>query len=184
MYSFYLLLTHISQPSQSTQTLADIGQPYCEENQIPHKDVEHNESLLQIVINKVQAKVMSSSNLREKCGNFDYNQFLDKAVRHFHELAGKESGLLEKIFIIAGRTQAGKTSVKGVIQSLAGLLRIPLVILTKGVDESIDLHSKLVDLASGTLIEEKYIVVGKYSLICYYPACGGIHFYYLTILYL
>ena len=69
--------------------------------------------------------------------------------------------MLEKIFIIAGRTQAGKTSVKGVIQSLAGLLRIPLVILTKGVDESIDLHSKLVDLASGTLIEEKYIVVGE-----------------------
>ena len=142
-----------------------IGQPYCKMNHINHKDVEHDESLLQIVINKVQAKVMSSSNLREKCGNFDYNGFLDKAVRHFHELAGKENGLLEKIFIIAGRTQAGKTSVKGVIQSLAGLLRIPLVILTKGVDESIDLHSKLVDLANGTLVEEKYIVVGE--LVCF-----------------
>jgi len=111
---------------------------------------------------------MSSSNLREKCGNFDYNGFLDKAVRHFHELAGKENGLLEKIFIIAGRTQAGKTSVKGVIQSLAGLLRIPLVILTKGVDESIDLHSKLVDLASGTLVEEKYIVVGECLILVRY----------------
>ena len=181
MYATYssLLLTY--NISASFSSLLDIGQPYCEENHILHKDVEQDETLLQIAINKVQAKVMTSPNLRKKCGNFDYNGFLDKAIRHFHDLVGQESGLLEKIFIIAGRTQAGKTSVKGVIQSLAGLLRIPLVILTKGVDESIDLHSKLVDLASGTLVEEKHIVVGE-LFVWYLSSCTWLYTYLNALL--
>lgn len=138
-----------------------LGQPWGEENMCLHKDVEQDDTLLDTVISKSKAIVMESPNLRLKCGNFDYDGFLDKAIGHFHALVGQQTGVLEKTFIIAGRTQAGKTSVKGVIQSLCGLLRIPLIILTKGVDESIDLHSKLVDLATGTLVEEKHIVVGK-----------------------
>ena len=145
-----------------------LGQPYEEANVGIYKDVDQDDALLQMVINKASAKIMESSNLRRMCGNFDYNAFLNKAIRHFHALVGQESGVLEKICIIAGRTQSGKSSVKGVIQSLCGLLRIPLIILTKGVDESIDLHAKLVHLSHGTLVEEKHIVVGtwiEYSFI-------------------
>ena len=83
------------------------------------------------------------------CGKFDYNSILDKTIRHFHTFVGCEINREIK-FVVAGRTQAGKTSVKGIIQSLCGLLKIPLIILTKGVDESIDLHVKLVYLAEGT----------------------------------
>ena len=51
--------------------------------------------------------------------------------------------------------------MEGVVQRMCGLLRIPLVILTKGVGESIDLHAKLVRLSDGTLMKEKHIVVGE-----------------------
>jgi hypothetical protein len=68
---------------------------------------------------------------------------------------------MEKIFVLAAPTQSGKASVKGVIQSVSGLFRIPLVILTKGVGESIDLHAKLVRLSAGTSVKEKHIVVGE-----------------------
>lgn len=138
-----------------------LGQPYREENVCLYEDVDADPTLLQSVINKSKDIVMRSSNLREMCGKFDYDSFIDKAIKHFHALVGKESGVREKIFIIAGRTQAGKTSAIGVIQSLCGLLNMPLVVLTKGVDESIDLHTKLVRLADGTMVEEKHIVVGK-----------------------
>ena len=138
-----------------------LGQPYLEENLPFYKDVAEDSTLLEAVINKSKGIIMESSNLRNMCGKFDYGLFLDKAIRHFHTLVGQESGVLEKIFIIAGRTQAGKTSVKGVIQSLCGLLKIPLVVLTKGVDESIDLHMKLVRLSEGTTVQGKHIVVGE-----------------------
>jgi hypothetical protein len=96
------------------------------------------------------------------CGKFHYDSFLEKAISHFHALVGEPDALeREKLFIVAGRTQAGKTSVKGVVQSMAGLLKIPVIILTKGVAESIDLHAKLVALSAGTLVKEKHIVVAS-----------------------
>jgi len=75
----------------------------------------------------------------------------------------KETGAnaleMEKLLVVAGMTQSGKTYVEGVVQSMAGLLKIPLIILTKGVAESTDLHAKLVALSAGTLVKEKHIVV-------------------------
>ena len=138
-----------------------LGRPYREENLPLFQDV--NDDTLEAVIRKSKDTVMKSPKLREMCGKFDYDSFLDKAIRHFHALVGQDqqTEVVEKLFIIAGRTQAGKTSVKGVIQSLCGLLKIPLVVLTKGVDESIDLHAKLVIFADGTIVQGKYIVVGK-----------------------
>ena len=53
------------------------------------------------------------------------------------DLVGEERGVIDKAFIIADRTQAKKSACKGAIQSLCGLLRIPLLVLTKGVNESI-----------------------------------------------
>lgn len=138
-----------------------LGQSYAEENLPWFQDANGNPAKLDAVIKLARGRTMESKYLRESCGNFDYDAFLDKAIRHFHDLVGEESGVLEKIFILAGRTQAGKTSCKGVIQSLCGLLRVPLVILTKGIDESIDLHAKMVKLADGTKVQEKHVVVGK-----------------------
>ena len=138
-----------------------LGQPYGEENLPLFQYANARPAILDAIINQSKNEIMKSQNLRQSCRNFDYDSFLNKAIRHFHLLVGEEIGVLEKIFIIAGRTQAGKTSCKGVIQSLCGLLRIPLVILTKGVNESIDLHAKMVKLADGTLVQEKHIVVGE-----------------------
>ena len=140
----------------------ELGQPYRAENVDLYTDIDADPVLLDAVVSESKSIIMQSSKLQEACGKFDYDSFLDKAIRHFHAVVGQESGVPEKQFIVAGRTQAGKTSVKGVIQSLCGLLNIPLVILTKGVDESIDLHAKLVVLAEGTQVEEKHVVVGKF----------------------
>jgi hypothetical protein len=96
------------------------------------------------------------------CGKFNYDSFIEKAICHFHALVKEPDALeWEKLFIVAGRTQSFKTFVKGVVQSLSGLLKIPLIILTKGVAESTDLHAKLVALSAGTLVKEKHIVVAS-----------------------
>lgn len=126
------------------------------------RDVEQKESLLQTLINVCTANIMASSNLLEACGRFDYVAFIDSAIRLFHNLVG-DPNVPEKLMIVAGRTQLGKTSVKGVVQSLCGLLKIPLIVLTKGIDESIELHKKLVKFADGTNVNPNHIVIGKMS---------------------
>ena len=139
-----------------------LGQPYREHSLF--KDVEADKTLLTAIIKKCKEKVMKSNHLRNACGKFDYDSFIDKAVRHFHGLVNHEPGAhfeLVKLFIVAGRTQAGKTAVKAVMQSMCGLLRIPLVILTKGVGESIGLHAKLVAFSDGILVKKEHIVVGE-----------------------
>jgi len=137
-----------------------LGKAYHEENLPLFNDVKQDGMLLEEVIKQSKEIIMESTHLRNKCGKFDHDSFLDKAIRHFHTSVGQERDQEIK-FVIAGRTQAGKTSVKGVIQSMCGVLKIPLIILTKGVDESIDLHVKLVDLSKGTLMQEKHIVVAS-----------------------
>ena len=133
-----------------------LGRPNSEANISLSKDLDDDSKLLLTVINKCRDKIMESPILREECGKFDYPSFLEKTIRHFVQESG---GLeMEKIFVVAAPTQSGKASVKGVIQSASGLFRIPLVILTKGVGESIDLHAKLVRLSAGTSVKEKHIV--------------------------
>lgn len=143
-----------------------LGKPYCEKDTYRFQDCTE-EDLLE-VLRQVKEKVMESENLREKCGKFDYNSFLEKVIRHFHELVGRDPTAWtvlrrtsEKLLIVAGRTQAGKTSVKGVMQSLCGMLKIKMVVLTKGVGESILLHDKLVDQSEGTPMKKEHIIVGK-----------------------
>lgn len=81
-------------------------------------------------------------------------------VRHFHQLLGQQPNVCqEKNIIIAGRTQSGKSAVKAVLQSISHFLKIPLIVVTKGVDESIDLHKKLLDFAQDTALNQKDIVV-------------------------
>ena len=140
-----------------------LGKSNLKEGGQLYRDMEEEDLMLMSMIDKCKDIILESNHLRSAIGKFDYHSFLDKAIRHFHALVGNESGALEmeKLFIVAGRTQAGKSAVKGVIQSLCGLLRIPLIILTKGVGESIDLHAKLVGLSAGTLVKKEHIIVGK-----------------------
>lgn len=136
-----------------------LGRPNSEENISLSEDLEQDSELLMTVIVKCTDKIMESPILREECGKFDWPSFLEKTIRH---LVQESRGLtMEKIFVLAAPTQSGKASVKGVIQSASGLFRIPLVILTKGIGESIDLHAKLVRLSAGTSVKEKHIVVGE-----------------------
>jgi hypothetical protein len=132
-----------------------LGKPFQQE----HKDlfdVIESENLLDAVTKEVQKTVMSSQNLREQCSNFDYDSFLEKVVRHLHSLNAQSRGgcngiqkLIQKLIAVAGRTQSGKSAVKGVVQSLAARLKLPLIVLTKGLAESLDLHAKLVKMCDG-----------------------------------
>ena len=136
-----------------------MGSPNDDANVEMSKDVQEDDELASAVIRKYTDKIMESPNLREACGKFDYCFFLDKCIRHFI----KEScGLKKKaIFVLAAPTQSGKSSVKGVVQNMCGMMRVPLLILTKGVGESIDLHFKLIGLSAGTMMKEEHIVVGE-----------------------
>lgn len=138
-----------------------LGRPHDEEIVRYYEDVEGDNDLLKALLNKCKEEIMVPE-LLTICGKFNYDSFLEKAIRHFHALVKEPDALeWEKLFIVAGRTQAGKTFVKGVVQSMAGLLKIPVIILTKGVAESTDLHAKLVALSAGTLVKEKHIVVAS-----------------------
>lgn len=132
-----------------------LGQPIKEMNKHLF-DIVEQEHLLGDVVKECQRIIMGSDYLREQCGKFDYDSFIDKAIRHLHSLNGGfgQGGIeeLQKMILIAGRTQSGKSAVKGVIQSLAGMLNMPLIVLTKGVTESVDLHSKLKQLSVGELL--------------------------------
>lgn len=138
-----------------------LGRPHDEEIVRYYEDIEGDNDLRKALLNKCKDEIMVPE-LRAVCGNFDYDSFIEKAICHFHALV-KETGAnaleMEKLFVVAGMTQSGKTYVEGVVQSMAGLLKIPLIILTKGVAESTDLHAKLVALSAGTLVKEKHIVV-------------------------
>ncbi len=137
-----------------------LGSPYNEDNLKHYNHVDSTPGLLDKVIERGSATTMKSPNLREKIGKFDHGNFLDKALRFFHDGVGQKDHD-GKIFVVAGRTQSGKSAVKGVIQSMGGVLGIPVIVLTKGVDESIDLNEKLTDLANGTLVRKEHIVVGE-----------------------
>jgi hypothetical protein len=136
-----------------------LGSPNSIDNATLSRELLDDGELLLTVIRKCTDTVMEPPILREWCGKFDSCSFLDKCIRHFV----KQSCGLEKemIAVLAAPTQSGKSGVEGVVQSMCGLWRIPLVILTKGVGESIDLHAKLVRLSDGTLMKEKHIVVGE-----------------------
>lgn len=108
--------------------------------------------------------VMQSTNLKKHIGNFAYRDFISIFMLHFFKCAGYHVGeelsvYLQKNVVVAGRTQSGKSAVKGVMLFLCHLMEIPLIIVTKGVAESIDLHAKLENFASRTTMDQKYIVV-------------------------
>ena len=106
-----------------------LGRPFDEGTLPIHEDVD--DDTLEVVIDLCKGAIMESSNLLAKVGNFDHELFLEKVLRHFHGILGQAGGVPEKKFIVAGRTQSGKSAIKGIVQSLCGLLKIPCVIVTK-----------------------------------------------------
>ena len=100
----------------------------------------------------------TTQRLKVKCGNFDYEEFVRKIIEHFHLFVGHEVDDRKRTFIVAGKTQTGKLAVKGVVQSLCGILKIPLIIVTKGVSESLHLHGKLKEFALGTSFDHCGVV--------------------------
>ena len=137
-----------------------MGSPHKEYNLNHYNKVNSTSQLLDKVIELEIAATMESPNLREKVGNFDHGTFLDKAFRCFHNAVGRKDHK-GKTYVVAGRTQSGKSAVKGVIQSMGGVLEIPVIVLTKGVDESIDLNEKLRELSEWTPVKREHVVVGE-----------------------
>lgn len=137
----------------------DLGR-FGREESLPYfKDVDADEELLDEVVRQCKARIMELPYLREAVGKFDHDAFLDIYIRHFHKQVGL-SAYTHRRCVISGRTQSRKTAVKAIIQAMCGLLKIPLAILTKGVDESIDLTDKLKDFADEKLVFKKHIVAG------------------------
>jgi hypothetical protein len=78
-----------------------------------------------------------SEGLKKACGNFGYKSFTEKAIRALFDPSSNG-----KTFLVAGKTQSGKSAVKAVVQSLCFELDDPLIVITKGVSESGELHKK------------------------------------------
>ena len=148
-----------------------LGRPYCVENQSYFELVEKDKDIFDEVLRQVKDEVMVP-NLKENCGNFDYNAFLDTFITRLHKLVGQQQAT-QIHFIVYADCQAGKTLIAiGIPQSLCSFLKIPMVTLTKNVAESFELCAKLKDATVGTSIKEDRVIAGELSgellyLICF-----------------
>ena len=134
-----------------------LGSNYSEKHKYLFDQVDGKTDLVKRLVEDCVEHIMTPY-MKKECGKFNYEEFLEKSIKHFHHLVSCVEDDERKMFVVAGKTQSGKSSVKGVIQSLCGLLKIPLIVITKGVSESRELHSKLKRLAEGTSIDEEHVV--------------------------
>ena len=134
-----------------------LGSNYCEKHKPLFDQVDGNTDLVKRLVGDCVQHIMTPY-LKKECGKFNYEEFLEKSIEHFHHLVSCVEDKERKTFVVAGKTQSGKSSVKGVVQSLCGLLKIPVIVITKGVSESRELHSKLKRLAEGTSIDKEHVV--------------------------
>ncbi len=131
-----------------------------------YEDVEQNPEILQKVIENVIDDVEKSPHLLAECDNFDYKSFIARELRHFHELVGhNDIELINKKFVVTGRTQIGKSAVKGVVQCSLAPMNIPIIIITNGNSESLGLYKNLRRYAAGGTVDQHYIVAG---MLLYY----------------
>jgi hypothetical protein len=86
-----------------------------------------------------------STSLKKNCGTFDCKTFTEKTIRGLFDKSPNNQTLL-----VAGKTQSGKSAFKAVVQSICFELGDPLIIITKGVSESLGLHNKLKDFVVGS----------------------------------
>lgn len=95
--------------------------------------------------------------LKKACGNFGYKRFTENAIRALFD-----PSTTGKTILVAGKTQSGKSAVKAVMQSICFELDDPLIVITKGVSESRELHKKLKEFAYGSS-SESYIISASSS---------------------
>ncbi len=137
-----------------------LGSPYTEDNKLHYDHVNSTPGLLDLAIEEYSAAAMKSPKLRDKCGKFDHKDYLDKSFRCLHAQVGQKNHQGKK-YLIAAPTQSGKSGVKGISISMTGNSGVPMLVVTKGIDESIDLCEKLKDLVDGTSVKREHIVVGE-----------------------
>jgi hypothetical protein len=140
-------------PMQSIFDLLKIGGPGCIWDKMP---LEYRTRVIEW---STQEKVIEPmpEGLNKACGKFDYERFAEKAIRALFDPSTNG-----KTVLVAGKTQSGKSAVKAVMQSLCFELDDPLIIITKGVSESRELHKKLKEFAAGSN-SEHYIVSASSS---------------------
>eukprot|EP00978_Attheya_sp_CCMP212_P026854 scaffold89047_cov44-Attheya_sp.AAC.1 len=139
--------------------------------------------LLPQLIQSITKKVVDSMTtcLKNACGDFDYENFAQQVVRAVcvkptlimnscednslpsNSKSNDPKIFTGKTFIVAGRTQAGKSSVKGVLLTMCATSKqAPLIVITKGVAESQDLHEdKLQKYAEGTKFQKHIVCASK-----------------------
>ena len=102
-----------------------LGEPYSDQGAALHNDM--NETALEMTMKSCIERCKSDYLLERLGGScFPSDQFLRTVLCHMHDGFAGADKMLEKLFIVAGRTQAGKTAVIGLLQSLCAVLRIPL----------------------------------------------------------
>jgi len=107
------------------------------------------------------------SQLVDACSHFEpqYIEFTERFVDKVFLTDDRTSYSGEKPsfppFLVGGRTQAGKTSFKAVCALVCNKVEIPLIIITKGVAESKELYSKLLNFLDGTKMREHLVTPGR-----------------------
>mmetsp|Transcript_14299 Transcript_14299/g.20824 ORF Transcript_14299/g.20824 Transcript_14299/m.20824 type:complete len:1022 (-) Transcript_14299:81-3146(-) len=154
-----------------------LGSPNADNNDIPSTEVERDRLMsidmdkhIEEVVKECERRITRSTYLMDRCGKFAYKDFLDKSIRHFHHLIKSPGEVFAgKKFVVAGRTQSGKTCTKALAQSMCRLLKVPLIVLTKGVYESADLCKKLKKFAEEERRNYRHHTVAATSK---YDHCG------------
>lgn len=99
--------------------------------------------------------------LKNSLGAFDYKSFVTRAAE-----LNRKPGIPSSptTFLVAGKTQAGKTSLKALLMTLCALQKeSPLIIITKGVAESKELSGKL----------QAFVPSGAENIVCLSQVKGG-----------
>jgi hypothetical protein len=97
--------------------------------------------------------------LKMSCESFAYKSFSEKIVEA--SLGRIDDNPNGTTLVVAGKTQAGKSSVIGVVQMMCFLMGYALIVITKGVAESCELHAKLKNFFEGTPFLDHIVCVGS-----------------------
>ena len=114
------------------------------------------------LLGKEAEKVIENMNakLKEASQFFDAGSFARKIVAAAVLAESNVEGT-RKPFYVTGRTQSGKSSVIGIVQTMCSQMNLPLVVITKGDSESADLRRKLERFAAGSPTENYVVCVSS-----------------------
>jgi hypothetical protein len=92
------------------------------------------------------------NHLKQICESLNVNipEVIDVTLQRLVPLDGSTP----EPFVIAGKTQSGKSAFKAVVISVCTMLRMPTILMTKDDSESKDLHETMVKYLAGSGVEE------------------------------